>query len=346
MSSPAIAPPRGITDLDFEVLTAFVTGPTNGGTVEFTDAWRDYRTYLLVDGDCAHSTIVEYGSVLRRWHRHLERHHTPWDQARRAHLDRFLARPATTGPRKGRPISTNRRRTDIVAIHGFYRYAALAGLIDRDPFALVRLPRRRQASPRSFTLTQLATILGGARDDDRLYLLCLLGYAAGLRRAEMAALDLADLARDPYPGALHVVGKGGYERWVPCSAKLRQAIDRHLGDRANLTAGPLVANARHPGQPLRPGTVGDMLAAHIRDVGIDPGSAHWLRHSAATVALEAAEGENLNDVREFLGHADPRTTMAYVSRFKWNVRRNVVDVMPDPEKPLAVIAAALLLGGL
>ena len=38
--------------------------------------------------------------------------------------------------------------------------------------------------------------------------------------------------------------------------------------------------------------------------------------------------------------------MAYVTRFRWNVRRNVVDVMPDPEKPLAVIAAALFLGGL
>jgi len=131
--------------------------------------------------------------------------------------------------------------------------------------------------------------------------------------------------------SIRVVGKGDRERWVPLSEKVRAAIDRHLGDRANLTAGPLVANTIYPERPLRPGTVGDMLADHIRSVGIDQGSAHWLRHSAATWALAAAEGGNLEDVRQFLGHADSRTTRLYAARFRWNVARNVIAVMPDPE---------------
>jgi site-specific recombinase XerD len=305
--------------------------PTNGGAVDFEDAWRDYRTHLLVDRDCAPSTVEEYRSVLGRWYRFLNSQGVSWDQVDREHLERFLARPAATGRRKGRPISVNRRRTDIAAIHGLYRFAVLAEILDRDPFALVRLPRRRPATPRSFLLAELARILAGARDDDRLYLLAWLGYGAGLRRAEMAGLDLADFERQPWPGALRVVGKGGRERWVPLSAKVRRVLDRHLGDRANLTAGPLVANHTHPDRPLQPGTVGDLLADHIRSVGIDHGSAHWLRHSAATWAVAAREGANLNHVREFLGQADPRTTMSYVNRFGWNVRREVVDVIPDPE---------------
>jgi site-specific recombinase XerD len=305
---------------------------TIGGAVDFTQAWANYRTYLLVDSDLTHSSVAEYGSVLRRWNRHLERHGIRWDQAGRDDLDRFLARPAASGARRGQPLSVNRRRTDTIAIHGLYRHAVLTGLLERDPFALVRLPRRRPGSPRSFPLADLGRILTGARDDDRLYLLCLLGYGAGLRRAEMAALDLADLDRLPWPGRLRVVGKGSRERWVPLGEKVRRAIDRHLGDRANLTAGPLVANRIRPGEPLTPSTVGDLLANHIRSVGIPVGSAHWLRHSAATWALAAAEGGNLEDVREWLGHQDSRTTRVYVSRFKWNVARNVIAVLPDPER--------------
>jgi site-specific recombinase XerD len=301
--------------------------------VHFGDAWGNYRTHLLVEGDCAHATIIEYGSVLRRWNRHLDDLGVRWDAAGREHLDQFLGRPAASGRRRGQPLSVNRRRTDIIAIHGLYRYALAAGLIDRDPFALVRLPRRRRgrlARHHSFEDAQRDLILDAARDDPRLYLLCGLAYWGGLRRAEIAALDLADLHRTPWPGELEVVGKGGFERTVPLAVELRKAIDRHLGDRANLTAGPLVANHVRPGEPLQPGTVGDLLAAHIRRCGIDPGSAHWLRHTAATNAAAARGGANLFDVQQFLGHRDPGTTMGYVSRFKGNVRANVVDLLSDP----------------
>jgi integrase/recombinase XerD len=306
-----------------------------GGLVEFTDAWAEYRTHLLVEGDCAQGTIVKYGSTLRLWDRFLTGRGVRWDAADRDDLKAFLARRVSSGPRRGQPLAVNMRRHYAVAIRGLYRYAALAGLIDRDPLALVRLPRRRQSSPRSFLPDQLALILRGARDDDRLYLLVRLGYDAGLRRAEIAALDLADLHRDPWPGMLRVVGKGDRERWVPVSPVLRRAIDRHLGDRDRLAQGPLVANRRFPGEHLTAQTVGDLLAAHIRGCGVDPGSAHWLRHTSATNALAALEGTNLNDVREFLGHQDPRTTMAYISRFKWNVRRRVVDVLPDPDREVS-----------
>jgi integrase/recombinase XerD len=311
--------------------------------MEFTEALHAWHMWLITSTDVAHDTVTEYRATVDRFHRSLGAR-VAWDQISRDDLTRFLARKVATGPRKGQPVSVNRRRSDIVPVHGFYRFCVLAGILDRDPLALVRLPRRRQGTPRSFTLRQLGVILAGARDDDRLYLLCLLGYAAGLRRAEMAALDLADLDRDPWPGALRVVGKGDRERWVPLSAKLRAAIDRHLGDRRNLTAGPLVANHTHPGRPLKPGTVGDLLANHFRDCGIEVGSAHWLRHSAATAALTSAEGTNLEEVREFLGHQDSRTTRGYTSRYAWDVRRRVVEVLPDPEGPL-LVAALLLWGG-
>jgi integrase len=103
-----------------------------------------------------------------------------------------------------------------------------------------------------------------------------------------------------------------------------------------------VANYRFPASPLKAGTVGDMLANYIQSLP-DPmrdadhpdqklvGSAHWLRHSHAYLALAAAEGTNLEEVRESLGHTDSRQTRLYGNRYQWPVRRKVTDLLPDPE---------------
>jgi site-specific recombinase XerD len=299
-----------------------------------TDIWKLYRTWLLVDCDDSSATVSQYRSTLDRWGRFLEGQGVAWDDPGAdlpGLLSRFLARPAAAGPRKGQPLSVNMRHNDTVAVTGLYRFATLAGILERDPMALVHPPRRREGPPRSFLLGQLRTLLEGAHDDPRMYALLWLGYGEGLRRSEMAGLDLADFERDPWPGRLRVVGKGRRVRWVPLKPEVRSALDRHLGDRAQLTAGPLVANYRFPAEPLRPGTVGDMLAAHIRACGIEQGSAHWLRHSFAYLALDAAEGTNLEEVREGMGHSDSRVTRAYARRYAWEVRRKVIDLLPNPE---------------
>lgn len=296
-----------------------------------TATWKLYRTYLLVDCDDEPSTVSQYRQTLNRWVRFLDVHGIGWDAAGPDQLTQFLARPVGAGPRKGKALSVNMRHNDIVAVCGLYRFAHLAGIIERDPMALVHPPRRREGPPRSFLLGQLRTLLEGARDDPRLYALLWLGYGEGLRRSEMAGLDLADFERDPWPGRLRVLGKGRRVRFLPLKPEVRSALDRHLGDRANLTAGPLVANYRFPAEPLKPGTVGDLLANHIRACGIDCGSSHWLRHSFAYLALDAAEGANLEEVREAMGHGDSRETRKYGRRYQWEVRRKVIDLLPDPE---------------
>jgi site-specific recombinase XerD len=315
----------------FSVPYAETVLTSGGAAVDFADAWTTYQAWLQADRDASPVTVTDYGHRLSLWARFLEREGVAWEEAGPAELQRFLARPVSAGRRRGQPLAVNTRHTDTTTIHGFYRFAHAAGFIDHDPMALVRPPRRREGSPRSFTDAELRRILQAARGDDRLYLLCWLGAGEGLRRAEMAGLDLADFERDPWPGRLRVLGKGSRERWVPLSAKVRRVLERHLGDRANLTTGPLIANRSAPADGLRPGTVGDLLSAHIRACGIDHGSGHWLRHNFVYLALAAAEGQNLEETREAAGHADSRITRAYGRRYQWEVRRKVIDVFPDPE---------------
>jgi site-specific recombinase XerD len=121
---------------------------------------------------------------------------------------------------------------------------------------------------------------------------------------------------------------------VPLGVEVRAALDRHLAARAGLQrrvppGEPLVDNRRFPGQPLQPRSVSRLLGDFIHGI-LPRGSAHWLRHTGATRALEAAEGTNLEEVRELLGHATDKTTRAYVRAYQWNVRARAVDQIRDP----------------
>jgi hypothetical protein len=50
--------------------------------------------------------------------------------------------------------------------------------------------------------------------------------------------------------------------------------------------------------------------------------------------LAAARGTNLEDVRQFLGHRDSRTTRIYVARYPWHLEEAVA-LIPDPRQPKA-----------
>jgi site-specific recombinase XerD len=305
--------------------------------------WDHYRTWLLLESDCTIDTINVYRRICFRFANpeggYLAELPRPkrWARASADDLRAFAALPLEDGPRAGQPPSARYRASRISAVKGLYLFAYGAGLIGRDPMALVRSPKIGDDQPRSFDLPELATILQVAADhpDDRMELLFWLGYGDCLRCHAMAALRLEDFHPRPYPGRLRVVRKGRPGRhWVPLHRATRTALDRYLAGRQLTPGSPLVGNLRWPGAPLTAKTVSRLLWTLIRvDADLDHGSAHWLRHSGATRALEAAEGANLEDVRELLDHLDSRTTRRYVAAYQWDVRRRAVDLIPDPRQP-------------
>lgn len=297
--------------------------------------WDAYRTWLRLESGAAADTVSVYRRICFSFVGFLVPKR--WDRAAAADLYRFAALPLQGGPRRGQPPSARYRASRISAVKGLYRYAYGAGLLGRDPMALVRSPKIGQDQPRSFDPAELAAILQAAADhpDDRMELLFWLGYGDCLRCHAMAALRLEDFHPRPYPGRLRVVRKGrpGYH-WVPLHHATRATLDRYLAGRQLTPGSPLVDNHRWPGQPLGAKTVGRLLWRLIRvDAALPHGSAHWLRHSGATRALEAAEGANLEDVRELLDHLDSRTTRRYVAAYPWRTRERAVDLIPDPRRP-------------
>jgi site-specific recombinase XerD len=316
-----------LADVDLQLL----------GVVTFPALWRDYRFWLVVESEHEPSTVSEYRRHCYGFAEFLALQTRPklWHQAKDRDLYRRLEVPVKTGPRAGLPLAPQSRAKIITAVCGLYRFAFEAGYLRRNPMALVRPPKIREGAPRSLDPNELSKLLWNAEDDDRMYLLIWLGYGATLRCAEIASARVEDFYPDPRPGRLRVVGKGRKERWVPLGVEVRAALDRHLAARAAQPGEPLVDNRRFPGRPLQPRSVSRLLGDFIHGI-LPRGSAHWLRHTGATRALEAAEGTNLEEVRELLGHATDKTTRAYVRAYQWNVRARAVDRIDDPRQPREV----------
>jgi integrase len=300
-----------------------------GGMVGASTVWSDYRTWLLVDCGRAIRTVRAYRRTLWDWFVFLDT--KPWNRATAKDLQRFLDRPTRSGRAKGHHLAPNTRLHYAATIKAFYAWAHAAGHTRRDPLATFKLPKGGIPIPRGFDMWELRQILLGADHDPRLWLMCWMAYGQGCRVAEIAAARIEDVdTGGPLP-RVTVHGKGSRDRTLPLYPEVSAAIRRLLAERGHPRVGPLVASRTRPGEPMTPGSVSRALSDHIRGLGID-GSGHGLRHSGATEMLAAAKGRNLEDVRQWLGHVDDRTTRRYVLAYPWHLEEAVAG-LPDPTQP-------------
>ncbi len=220
----------------------------------------------------------------------------------------------------------------LAAIRTFLRYLRREGVIDHDPGSLVSTPKRDVRMPTYLSEQEVARTLEapdaeeplGRRDQAILELF----YASGLRRAELAGLDLADVNLSGR--MVRVLGKGGRERLVPFNTAAAKAIRAWLQDRERYVrhgiADPRVpgsrgrdqrASGRARREPLFVNYRGGRLTVRSIDRIVRKYSAtasreispHALRHSFATHLLQ--RGADLRAIQELLGHARLSTTQRY-----------------------------------
>lgn len=136
----------------------------------------------------------------------------------------------------------------------------------------------------------------------------------GLRRAEVTALDLADVDADT--GRVQVLGKGKGEKTpLTLNAPTLLALSRWLDVRGS-AHGPLFVRldkARPKGELTR--LDGDALHLIVGELGRKAGLGrrvrpHGLRHEAVTRVLQLTGG-NIDAAQKFARHKDPKTTQRY-----------------------------------
>ncbi|TAM56796.1 MAG: hypothetical protein EPN53_01040 [Acidobacteria bacterium] len=135
---------------------------------------------------------------------------------------------------------------------------------------------------------------------------------AGLRRAEVAGLDLADL--DVAGATVKVIGKGSRARLVPLAGPVMARIDAWVGERGH-RQGALFPPVRVG--KVRKGRIGAsavwrVVARRAKAAGLAKTAPHDLRRTAATEML--GRGADLAVVQRILGHESVTTTTRYDRR--------------------------------
>ncbi len=229
-----------------------------------------------------------------------------WKQLDNFHVRTFAAREHRDGLG---PRSVQRR---LSALRGFFNYLIRERVIEANPAADIRAPRAAKRLPKTLDVDQVASLLERKPDDALsrrdLAMLELL-YSSGLRLAELAGLDVADL--DLADRTVRVLGKGSKTRVLPVGRRAVAALRGWLADRAGIVGGGGSAlfvgrNGRRLGARAIQRRVGRWAAASGLNVPVHP---HLLRHSFATHLLESSR--DLRGVQELLGHADISTTQVY-----------------------------------
>jgi integrase/recombinase XerD len=270
-----------------------------------TTELEPYQAHLEVVGR-TESTIGQARYWLARLRRRAGR---PLRELGREDLARFADTLVDLAPAT--------RASALAYLASYYRWLERTGQILVSPTAALARPRvRTELDPRKVLAEpDVARLLHapdptrplGLRDCALLEVL----YGTGLRRQELAGLDLADwLVSD---GLVHVRrGKGRKERLVPLGphaagvldAYLRRARSQLRHDRVT----PALFITRH-GRRLDPKTVSAIVVAHATRALGRRVSPHMLRHSYATHLLR--RGAGVRAVQLLLGHASVETTERY-----------------------------------
>lgn len=227
------------------------------------------------------------------------------DQVRRYLAERF-------GHVQSRTLSRQ-----ITCLHTFARFLEKRFSFNAMPILQVKNPKLPRLLPHPLPVDDVFGLLDAcqvetptkARNRAILELL----YGAGLRRSELAALDLGDVRFTDEGLLLHVrKAKGKKERIVPAGLPARRALEAYLAVRCHLgkKQDPTALFLNHSGKRLSDRSLGFLLEQMRRICGLGKGTTcHSLRHSFATHLLES--GADIRIIQELLGHANLATTQIY-----------------------------------
>ena len=218
-----------------------------------------------------------------------------------------------------KPLSVKSRRDRIQYVQHFFRWLCLNNELPANPASELELPRSMPRQlPRALGKQQILDLLNlpdtsdllGIRDRAILETL----YATGVRRRELANLDLGDWQSERRT-LLVRRGKGGKDRLLPVGKEASDWLDRYLEKSRLLLAHDDSEEALFVsgyGKRFNPDYLGNWVRKLLDECGVtQPGSCHLLRHSFATHLLEG--GADIRIIQQLLGHASLQTTDIYTN---------------------------------
>ena len=234
-----------------------------------------------------------------------------------AHLERFQRHLFYARKPSGEPYAITGQIAVLTNVQAFFRWMVRHKHLPSNPAADLEMPRTPPLHLREpLTLAEVEAVLAlpdiatpyGLRDRAILELF----YATGIRRQELANLNLADI--DAAQNTLMVrQGKGRKDRFLPVGERALAWLAKYRSEaRPQLLGDPheprLFLN--YYGLPLSAYTLSWRIRDYFNRAGITKlGACHLFRHTMATAMLD--NGADLRHVQEMLGHSMIVTTQRY-----------------------------------
>lgn len=220
----------------------------------------------------------------------------------------------------------------LAAIRKITKVCVRMNLMDREDMLAIQDVRmlrvHRLPAGREVRIGELEAIIRACRDDQHAAAtwrdIAVLGhlYICGLRRFEVAAIDVEHYDRDTE--TLKVLGKGNKERLAYPDPGTHAAIERWLKLRGDFD-GPMFLPVKKSGEiNYQSGRISDQAIYNIvkkrqKQAGVQACAPHDFRRTFGTELLR--QGIDLPTVQRLMGHADPSTTARYDVRVSEEDRR-------------------------
>ncbi|MGB1557381.1 MAG: tyrosine recombinase XerC [Oceanococcaceae bacterium] len=288
------------------------------------DAWErteDWLNRLRRESRLASLTLQTYARELRAFRLWAEAQGIASPlEVREAQVRAYVMR------RRGAGVGARSLQKTLSALRGYYRYEQAQGALQDHPVPGGLIRRSPQHLPKALDLEPLSQLLDRMPSSSALErrdrAILELFYSAGLRLAELAALDLALLRG--LPEQFIVRGKGGRERLIFVGLSARKALQDWLKAR------PELARADEPalfvsqrGRRLSHRAIQERLAHWAKALGLGQHlHPHMLRHSFASHVLQSSG--DLRGVQELLGHKNLSTTQIY-TKLDWQHLAGIYD---------------------
>ncbi len=206
------------------------------------------------------------------------------------------------------------RARKVSSLRQFFHYLTdITHQLSDNPAKNLSLPKLPSRMPQYLTLDQAIELLSIAGNSgkhaERDYCIITLLLNCGLRRAELAGLNLSDVRSD---NSLRVIGKGNKERIIYLNEACQKALAAYLPKRPiDGTKDKKALFYGHTKERISLQGVHYIVKGYLKQIsGAEDYSAHKLRHTAATLMYQQG-GVDVLVLKEILGHKNLGTTEIY-----------------------------------
>jgi len=227
--------------------------------------------------------------------------------------------------KNGKPLGITTQRARLGGVMNFFAWLCKRHILEANPASELELPRPEKRLPvEALSLTEVESVLSqpnildplGIRDRAILELF----YSTGIRRSELARLEVFDLNREKRLLRIRL-GKGRKDRVVPVGQRALRWIEKYLDDVRPLLVMPVLGGVEGNaagqalflsgyGEAFNPDVLGRKVVKYIEAANTGhKGGAHLFRHTCATHLLEG--GADIRYIQQLLGHEKLETTAIY-----------------------------------